>query len=428
MDNQFGDVEWWAQRIGRRYRLTVAGFIKTGKMLLEARARLGYRRWGQMFEDGMVTKPLDFGLPVAEKLMAIARNPILENSANWQKFSAAVSTLYELSRLPQEVLTAAMHAGKVTAKTTAAQAARLRDPAAKPEPDWWTHWAALKRVEVYARKELRRCLKVPQELKRYEDFDPAAQVGHLLCAVAHELLTPLPKDVEAELRADLAALTNEEADRRNTTDADRRNTTDPHEALHDRDLLIRWIADQGGMKWTKDYDGLPHYIFRKDGLGYDVLFDMLAKKTNLPTRKVERLFIHTLSQHPSISRARRKPRPGVDGRHRKPRPSVDDGRRRRAEIKNIKDLLEGRALKTGLVPPYTVTRWMASEDQRSWGSLVELPYPLAPIEEVRRRLQAIKDRRLEAGSSAPNSSGDPDAESAGQQNTSRMSERREDDF
>jgi hypothetical protein len=110
---------------------TAAGFIETGRRILEAKGpgpnALPHGEFMQMAE-----RELPFSLATAEQLMAIARNRVLSNSAHAPILPASWMTLYELTRLSEEVLEAKIADGTINPKTERKDVITLRRP--PPEP------------------------------------------------------------------------------------------------------------------------------------------------------------------------------------------------------------------------------------------------------------------------------------------------------
>jgi hypothetical protein len=349
----------WAQQIGECWRKSVAGIIQTGRLLREAHPlyggakRLNYGEWGYMFTDA-VPDPLPFGQDYAAILMRIAENPILVDSDNCRKLPSAVSALYALARLPDDILKAAIQEGVITPKTTAAKAKGLallpdeivkamiqgdcagakaflsgKAAATEQEPEWWEERDLFNRASAFATKELRLCPKGRERI-----------VGHILRAVAHYILTPLPPDVRDKLYSDYQELTHDY------------HALEHANFLDDRRLLISRIRAEGGMEPTKDYEGLPLAVYRgekrtkkqaggfglvhdaNDGKrrGFDEFAQMFADEHGMSPRDVERRMEHTL-------------RTANPRRIRKAT---------RSAIKSIDAILDDRALKTGLVPAYCI--------------------------------------------------------------------------
>jgi hypothetical protein len=91
----------FAKRIVAAYDKAVGGIVETGKILIEAKAALGHGEWIKMVEHD-----LPFSLDTVDRFMKIAKHPVLSNSDHWSEFPASWRTLYELARLPEDVLAA----------------------------------------------------------------------------------------------------------------------------------------------------------------------------------------------------------------------------------------------------------------------------------------------------------------------------------
>jgi hypothetical protein len=60
-------------RIAAAWRQQVASIFETGRLLIEAKAKLGHGAWGAMFTGD---ERLPFGQETARCLVAIARHPV----------------------------------------------------------------------------------------------------------------------------------------------------------------------------------------------------------------------------------------------------------------------------------------------------------------------------------------------------------------
>jgi Protein of unknown function (DUF3102) len=85
----------WARRIKGAWAAGVAAFVETGRELIEAKRALGPGAFMHMIET-----ELPFSDRTAERLMAIARHPVLSDSTHASNLPPSWTTLYELSRLP----------------------------------------------------------------------------------------------------------------------------------------------------------------------------------------------------------------------------------------------------------------------------------------------------------------------------------------
>jgi hypothetical protein len=89
------DIDCYVERINATWQSAVESIIKTGKLLVEAQDKLGYGNWVRMF-DG---KKLRFGLRTAERLMKIARHPVLSDPTHGSSLPPSWRSLYELTKI-----------------------------------------------------------------------------------------------------------------------------------------------------------------------------------------------------------------------------------------------------------------------------------------------------------------------------------------
>ncbi len=91
-----------------------AAAIETGRRLLAAKAQLrGGGEFGRLFADHehRVLSSLPFGSRTGERLMAIARHPVIGDPTRVSDLPSSWATLAELSRLPPERVEAGLVAG-----------------------------------------------------------------------------------------------------------------------------------------------------------------------------------------------------------------------------------------------------------------------------------------------------------------------------
>jgi hypothetical protein len=220
-----------------------------------------------------------------------------------------VAALYELSRAPAEAVDAAITAHRITPEMTAkdARAAVAQTTNAKPSERSSSAWQALlHRTRRFAAAELER-----------PDAD-AYLVGHALRAIAHEILTPLPRPQCADLERKYFEVSAE-------LDAEFR---DPWGLLMNGVALRDWIRGEGGLRRSRDYPDVKPIAPGK--LAYDELVQMFVARFHTGSTKTERAMMKTLAHSPKRSSLLS--------------PAV--------RAKRLRDLLDGRALKTGLVRRY----------------------------------------------------------------------------
>ncbi len=105
--------------------------FRAGRLLLEAKERVAHGEWLDVIDGS------PFALSTAEKLMAIARHPLISNSSVRRILPPAWTTLYELSRLPDPVLDRAISDGAITPDLKEHQVRKLWGPeATRPTPDY----------------------------------------------------------------------------------------------------------------------------------------------------------------------------------------------------------------------------------------------------------------------------------------------------
>jgi hypothetical protein len=110
----------WAKIIRKSWAKTIAAIVETGKHLSAAKADLPHGEF-----HNLIYNKVSFGWTTADRLMAIARHPVLANFAAAQSLPASWTTLYELSRLRPKRLLALIKDRTVTPKTERQDAERL---------------------------------------------------------------------------------------------------------------------------------------------------------------------------------------------------------------------------------------------------------------------------------------------------------------
>ncbi len=103
----------------------VESIIETGRRLIKAKKALEHGDF-----ESMLYAKLPFSPSTAQRLMAIAENPVLSKAAHVQVLPPSWGTLYELTKLPVPLLTAKIKDGTITPKLERKAACAL----SKPEP------------------------------------------------------------------------------------------------------------------------------------------------------------------------------------------------------------------------------------------------------------------------------------------------------
>jgi hypothetical protein len=99
----------FVQSIMTQLRNNVAGIFAIGRLLIEAKDELPHGEFGWM-----IHKELPFGARMAQMYMKIAANRVLSNANHISHLPASVSTLYEFTKLPDELLANLFRRGKIT--------------------------------------------------------------------------------------------------------------------------------------------------------------------------------------------------------------------------------------------------------------------------------------------------------------------------
>jgi hypothetical protein len=131
-------AKYWAGQIHGAIRLAVESVAVVankhlrfmGEDLLQAKAKLAHGQWLRLFKGhpNVVADPLPFSEDRAEMLMKVARHPVLSNSEYVRNLPDALTTLYELSRLPEAVIERAilLRPERRTNRETAGEQGRAR--------------------------------------------------------------------------------------------------------------------------------------------------------------------------------------------------------------------------------------------------------------------------------------------------------------
>ena len=101
-------VGTWAERISAAWQSTIVGILDTGAYLIAAKAELAHGEFVSMLERELPFKP-----STAQRLMKIAGDERLTNTAHVQLLPPAWGTLYEITKLPDEVFYAKIEDGSI---------------------------------------------------------------------------------------------------------------------------------------------------------------------------------------------------------------------------------------------------------------------------------------------------------------------------
>lgn len=105
-------AEDFVARITSEWRRAVASIVGCGTLLLEAKDGLAHGEFGRMIEAD-----LPFGRRTAEKLMEIARHPVLADATHESHLPASWTTLHKLSRIAPPELARMIESGEVNPDT-----------------------------------------------------------------------------------------------------------------------------------------------------------------------------------------------------------------------------------------------------------------------------------------------------------------------
>ena len=110
----------WAHSINRAHTGTVNSILETGALLIRAKAALPHGEFSRMFVDSekrvgkpSVDEPLPFGSGTARQLIAIAEHQGLSNGKHVYHLPSSWGTLYELTKLPDDIFTEKLEAGEI---------------------------------------------------------------------------------------------------------------------------------------------------------------------------------------------------------------------------------------------------------------------------------------------------------------------------
>jgi hypothetical protein len=153
-------VDEWAKVIADDLTGAVAGIIAAGQHLQEAKAEVDHGEWLPLLER------LKMGASTAARLMRIAENEVLRNSAHWAELPTSWRTLYELTTLPPETLEAKIAEGVITRETKRKEVTALRN--AEPKHDWEKEWVGMPSFRMQLPEP---CQKINILFARWEDVE-----------------------------------------------------------------------------------------------------------------------------------------------------------------------------------------------------------------------------------------------------------------
>jgi hypothetical protein len=120
------DIKAHAHKIKTSWQKAVSGIIETGQLLIEAKRALPHGAFLKLFDKEIGNLP--FGKDAAQRLMKIAKNPVLSNAAYTPFLPASWMTLVVLSRATKEQLELWIIDGTVHAELEQLDAIALVNP------------------------------------------------------------------------------------------------------------------------------------------------------------------------------------------------------------------------------------------------------------------------------------------------------------
>jgi hypothetical protein len=178
-------AEHWAPLVAADWRASVAAIVATGRRLLEAKSACRHGEYLRLFSDDR--QPCEGHLPFSsrtgQRLVEIAKHPVLADPSHGSDLPASWRTLAELARVKPKRLLAALRAGRVHPELERRQAEQLvakratkadakAEPKAEVPPEEVIH-AAVKSAITKTVGELRtpeQFLRVRRILERMLEF------------------------------------------------------------------------------------------------------------------------------------------------------------------------------------------------------------------------------------------------------------------
>jgi hypothetical protein len=124
-------VSWQehAKMITAAWQKGVESIVETGDRLIEAKGELEHGSF-----EAMVQTKLPFGPDTARMLMAIARHPVISKPEHVRVLPPSWGTLYQLTKLPDPLLTAKIKDGTITPELERKDVPKLLPPPEKKKP------------------------------------------------------------------------------------------------------------------------------------------------------------------------------------------------------------------------------------------------------------------------------------------------------
>jgi DNA modification methylase len=110
------DPEYWVIAVRGKLGESASRVIEAGRMLIEAKAKVGHGNFERMFSnhDDPVADALPFSSQTGRRLMAVADDQCwLSKQTHVSVLPSSWGTLYELSRLPEDMAVSAIKDGRI---------------------------------------------------------------------------------------------------------------------------------------------------------------------------------------------------------------------------------------------------------------------------------------------------------------------------
>jgi hypothetical protein len=119
----------WSRLICAAWQKSTTAIIETGRLLIQAKDSLEHGQWLEM-----VGAELPFAERTAQRLMAIASNPVMANAAHAPHLPPSWMTLYELTKVSHSQLEAKLSDGSINPRMERRDVAALLPNARQIKP------------------------------------------------------------------------------------------------------------------------------------------------------------------------------------------------------------------------------------------------------------------------------------------------------
>jgi hypothetical protein len=197
------DWRYYVAEIEAAWQSAVQGIIATGALLNEGKSKVDHGDWLKLVQE------LPFGERTAQMLMAIAANPVLSDANHGSDLPPSWRTLYELTRVPDDVLLARIEDHTINAGMERRDVAALTG-ARHPQTMLRRRSKADERI-VAQREEIKSLtahiteLEAARESGVYIDTeadDDAALAGRILGWIGKERVSGLIAELQKLIRAE----------------------------------------------------------------------------------------------------------------------------------------------------------------------------------------------------------------------------------